>query len=657
MNGDTYLDELRKVLADDERLMNASGQLLKSKITELAQNLDTVLIGMLLKNRKLNGFFFKDIAGVKVLDLERFLEFVHNEAYFTDSYTAFKNKIGLATSRNDYVLERGQVVLNWPYKDCVLEGGQDKEDQKRDEVFWNETLGADQRDVLLAPKVLTAFKKYDEHGEHEVKELSERDNFIIRGNNLLALHTLKRRYVSQVKLVYIDPPYNTGNDGFNYNDRFNHSTWLTFMKNRLSIAKELLRDDGTIYVQCDSREQAYLKVLLDEIFKRENYLTTITVKSKAGGGVGQESYLFDVNEYIHVYSKTPGGAKNNIPFIERPLETNTTKVYNKILTIHDGTGRKLKDVSGGSVGSISIFEHTDFEIVKAKTEEDYFDNFETVFRTTNPQGGLMKRIMPEIPKKGVYSIEYIPTKGRSAGSLYRYYFHNGALIVWLKDSAVKNKKAKKVNKLVKNDNLWSENLHQGIALEGGVELLGGKKPEKILERIIKMATNLGDLVLDYHLGSGTTAATAHKMGRRYIGVEQLSYGSNDAVVRLQNVIKGDQTGISKSVGWEGGGSFVYAHLKNDVNVFIKEVEKAKDKKEVLSLLHTVLASNFLSHRVDPSKFEEEGFAKLYLAEQKHLLIDLVNKNKLYVNYHDIDDVSYKIDAITKKLNAWMQDTA
>src|SRR3990167_10319802 len=206
----TYLDELINALQVDERLVNSEGKLLKTKITEHAQNLDTELIKLLLTNKKLKGFFFKEIDGVCVFNQEKFLTFVHNEAFLADSFTAFKNKIGLATSRDNYLIERNEVVLNWPYKDCVLEGGQDKEDQKRDEVFWNETLGADQRDVLLAPKVLTGFKKYDKDGEHEVTKISEKDNFIIRGNNLLALHTIKKRYAGKVKLIYIDPPYNTG---------------------------------------------------------------------------------------------------------------------------------------------------------------------------------------------------------------------------------------------------------------------------------------------------------------------------------------------------------------------------------------------------------------------------------------------------------------
>ena len=166
------------------------------------------------------------------------------------------------------------VVLDFPYKDCVLEGEMTKEDAGKEEVFYNEVIARDEIDTLLAPKALVNIEKYDADGEHTVDSFSDEDNLIIKGNNLLALHSLKERYAGKVKCIYIDPPYNTGNDSFKYNDRFNHSTWLTFMKNRLEIARELLADDGVIAVHIDDNEGAYLNILLDNIFGRESKLTT-----------------------------------------------------------------------------------------------------------------------------------------------------------------------------------------------------------------------------------------------------------------------------------------------------------------------------------------------------------------------------------------------
>ena len=196
--------------------------------------------------------------------------------FLPDSYTAFKNKIGL-TVDDEFISEKKDVVLSWPYKDCVLEGGMTKEDQNRDEIFWNETLAPDEISRLLEPKVFTNAKKIDKDGEHNFDGFRTdingdiKDNLIIKGNNLLALHSLKKRFEGKVKLIYIDPPYNTGNDSFRYNDDFNHSSWLTFMKNRLKIAKELLSNDGSIYIQIDHNESHYLKVLMDEIFERQYF--------------------------------------------------------------------------------------------------------------------------------------------------------------------------------------------------------------------------------------------------------------------------------------------------------------------------------------------------------------------------------------------------
>jgi len=242
------LEELKKLLEKDERLV-VDGKLLKNKIIELSLKLDPDLIKLLLKNESIKTHFFQEVdGGVLVFDKIKFQKFVSNKAFLPDSYTSFKNKIGLVTENEEYLSESKEVVLVWPYKDCMLEGGMEKEDEKRDEIFYNEILAPDEIDRLLEPKVLTNFKKIDKKGEHKVKEIKGNDNLIIRGNNLLALHSLKKRFAGKIKLIYIDPPYNTGNDSFTYNNSFNHSSWLSFMKNRLEIAKQLLRDDGAISI-------------------------------------------------------------------------------------------------------------------------------------------------------------------------------------------------------------------------------------------------------------------------------------------------------------------------------------------------------------------------------------------------------------------------
>ena len=252
------LERLAKLLTAEERF-TSEGKLLKNKVIESALKLDLQLIKLLLSDEIFTKHFFTTVEDITVFDKEKFLKFVSNKQFLPDSYTAFRNKIGLAVGDDKYFYENHDVVINFPYKDCVLVGGQDKEDSKRNEVFWNYTLAPEQVDTLLEPKVFTNVKKYTEGGEEEIEKIEETDNLIIKGNNLFALHSLKKRFAGRVKLIYIVPPYNTGSDSFNYNDSFNHSTWLTFMKNRLEVAKELLTKEGAIFVQCDDNEQAYLK--------------------------------------------------------------------------------------------------------------------------------------------------------------------------------------------------------------------------------------------------------------------------------------------------------------------------------------------------------------------------------------------------------------
>jgi adenine-specific DNA-methyltransferase len=206
--------------------------------------------------------------------------------------------------------------LVWPYKDCVLEGGQTKEEEKRKEIFFNEVLAQDEIDRLLDPKVLTNFKKFTPEGEKKVTELKRdesetiRENLIIKGNNLLALHCLKKQFAGKIKLIYIDPPYNTGGDYniFTYNNTFNHSSWMTFMKNRLEVAKKLLRDDGLIAIAIDDFEQAYLRVLADGIFGRENFVGTIAVESNPGGR-DTHTFFATSHEYCHFFAKDINKAK------------------------------------------------------------------------------------------------------------------------------------------------------------------------------------------------------------------------------------------------------------------------------------------------------------------------------------------------------------
>lgn len=247
MNNNSLFVELEKLLRMESAYCTEDGVLLKNAIVEAALALRPELIAKLLTHDGLKRNFFTEVEGVLVFDKVRFQKFVMNKRFLPDSYTSFKNKVGLTTEDGDFLSESREVVLSWPYKDCVLEGGQTKEDAKRNEVFWNEILAPDEINRLTEPKVLTNFKRYDADGEHEVDGISMEDNLIIKGNNLLALHSLKKKYVNKVKMIFIDPPYyfidTKPSDTFSYNSNFKLSSWLVFMRNRLDVAYKLLTSE------------------------------------------------------------------------------------------------------------------------------------------------------------------------------------------------------------------------------------------------------------------------------------------------------------------------------------------------------------------------------------------------------------------------------
>lgn len=658
----------------------SEGELLKNKVLELAIKLDKNLIKLLLANKQMKEVFFTEIEKATIFDKDKFIKFISNKQFLPDSYTAFKNKIGL-TQNDEFIKEKKEIVLSWPYKDCVLEGGMTKEDQKRDEIFWNETLAPDEISRLFDPKVFTNAKRIDKKGEHKLEKFKTdengdiKDNLIIKGNNLLALHSLKKRFAGKVKLIYIDPPYNREADTF-YNDSFKHSSWLTFMKNRLEVARDLLREDGVIFVQCDDTEQAYLKVLMDEIFNRDNFINIITIKSKvsAGASGGGESKRIKKNtEYLILF------CKNRNSFVYRPIyrkilideyinrhkQENIGFYYTRVLI---DKGRKVfkKEIDG-----LRIYEYINpkFDTIqnimkreKLSLKKAYEKYFDKIFMVTNAQTSILNKVNKIISDKGkLVSYEYIPTTGRYKGKKIEKFIWNKTLIVWLSDSAILEDKS--VYKLEEIGSLWEDISWGRLDLQGGVQLKSGKKPEALVKRIIELGSDRkGDIILDFFLGSGTTAAVAHEMGRQYIGVEQLDYGENSAVVRLKNVINGDQTGISKSVGWQGGGDFIYLELLKWNQNFVEKVQKAKTKsssakatvgrQELKSLWETMKKRAFLSYKVDIKIFDKNAkdFADLSIENQKRFLLECLDKNHLYVNYSEVDDEEYGVSEEDKKLN-------
>jgi len=447
-----------------------------------------------------------------------------------------------------------RLELVWPNKDKLLLGL----DENGKPIWCTKDD--------LEPRLLVQLESVGQVNPDKLNDLYEQgDNLLIKGDNLLTLKALERHFAGKIKCIYIDPPFNTGNAFEHYDDGLEHTIWLSMMKARLEILKKLLKkDDGIIAVHIDENELAYLSILLDEIFGRNNFLAFVTVKAKAGAGVGQESFLFGICEYVVIYGRDANFCENFLPKLPQVMDKKTMDTYNKLF-LEEGEAELIKTIEGGLVGSIRVFKHNSYKIETIangnRNNDFYTKNLNIIFRTTNPQGGLMKRIMPQLPKYDLISIEYVPTKGRLAGKLSRFFFYKGALVTWLRDSAFIDENSGELMKLIKSSNIWEENLYQGIAKEGGVEFQQSKKPERLVQRIIEMATSPSDWVLDSFLGSGTTAAVAHKLGRKWIGIELGEHAETLCLPRLKRVVSGeDHTGISKQVEWKGGGGFRYCVL-------------------------------------------------------------------------------------------------
>lgn len=489
------------------------------------------LIRMILSDEVLKKAFFQEVEGALIFKPKELIEALSAENKFLQSKTTYSQSIGL-TRKDDFIVAHDDVVLAFPFKDTVFAGGQEKDDEKSKENFLHGIINANEVARLLEPKVMTNIKRYSKDRIETNPTITENDNLIIKGNNLLALHSLLDKadgaplYRGKVKLIYIDPPYNTGNDSFNYNDNFSHSTWLTFMKNRLEVAREFLRDDGVIFVQCDDNEQAYLKVLMDEIFGREKFITSFVWNKK---NVVQNDAKFASNNHEYILCYRYSEALQGFNLLARTDEMNAR--YSN--PDNDPRGNWTSVALQAKSGSVS-----------------------NIYEIKFPNGITWKPVEGTYPRLSKDSLQKAYDEGRL------WFGKEGKNIPRLKKYLSEVKQGIIANSLWMNEDVGSTQL----AKENLKKLLGQNvfttpKPEQLMKRIIELSTQPNDLVLDYHLGSGTTAAVAHKMGRQYIGIEQMDYIEDIAVERLKKVIEGEQGGISKAVEWKGGGEFVYMELK------------------------------------------------------------------------------------------------
>jgi adenine-specific DNA-methyltransferase len=641
-------------------------ELNETLLKDLIDKLDEKLIELLLNDKETNKKFFVRVKDVYVLKQNE-LKFFIDENKLDNSYTQYQNKIGLKAG-NKLLSERDEVVLDWPFKDCVLEGGMTKEDQKRNEIFFNEILAKDEIDRLFDPKALVNWKRYTTKGEEKIKELKRdkdgiiRENLIIKGNNLLALHSLKKQFAGKVKLIYIDPPYNTGTDNFGYNDNYNHSTWLTFMKNRLKIAHELLGKNGILVVQINNIEHAYLKILLDEIFGNRNFYTCINwQRTPEITFLGQgQSKIIDITEYLLIYAKDKNSV--NLNKTKKKILSNEKVMNQYPLCVQLNKPKYIKKETNPRTGDpieFYLYENAQIKNIKGKvTKKFYLDNLNNIFRfaRVNPDNSFLYFLMTKVNPNEVYAVKYRATSGKRAGKIIECIFYKKNQLWPLRNNAfIENKNIFRSSDM---SNWWTndEISSTKIANEGNVSLRRGKKPEELIKRIIEISTSDdNDLIMDFFLGSGTTAAVAHKMNRHYIGIEQIDYGNNDSVNRLKNIISGEQTGISKTVNWQGGGDFVYVELAKWNEEAKEKILNAKSLTELEKLFDELYERYFLNYNVKTKEFKEkilkeEGFKNLSLDEQKNLFVEMLDMNQMYVSFSERADKKYNLSEKDIKLS-------
>jgi adenine-specific DNA-methyltransferase len=639
---EAFHEKLIDLLKTDSRFVDENGELVKAAVLDQAWKINRDLVKLLISDPQIKGKFFDEIEGHWIFNFNTFIEYISDKNFLANSYTRFRNKIGLNIG-GKYLKERGEVCLVWPYKDCVLEGGQTKEEEKRKEIFFNEILAQDEIDRLFDPKALTNWKRFTTDGEQKITEISRdengiiSENLMIKGNNLLALHCLKTPFIGKVKLIYIDPPYNTGNDSFGYNDNFNHSAWLTFMRNRLEVAKELLKEEGSIWINIGDDEAHYLKVMCDELFGREHFVRNILWQKRTSPDM--RAVIGDGHDHILVFAKNKELFKtvaNRLPKTEKQ----------KMAFKNPDNDPKGPWVS--SDFTAQGFRPNQMYKITTPGGKEYFPpegrcwkNIESVYLQQVKEGRMwFGRDGYGVPRRKTYLCEVED---------------NAVWSWWAKEEVGHNQEAKK----------------ESIALFGNVNSFQTPKPERLIQRIIQIGSNEGDIVLDFFAGSGTASAVAHKMNRRWIAIEQLDYAETVTVERLNKVIgrkarqagklleeiEYDIGGVSKSLNWKGGGSFIYSELMKYNETFIGRIQATKTSTELIETWKDISKNSFLNWYINPENpenaiddFIEIGRTENGIDKQKGLLVELLNKNQLYANLSEVDDGQFAISDEDKDLN-------
>ncbi len=539
-----YIENLFKT---NDKYSDSDDKLYVSQILEDIEKIDKDLIRLLMSDTKAKKKFFMQVDEMYVLEQNKLIEFFTLNDYMkNNSYTSYTNKIGLI-KKDNFIKKFDDVVLAFPHKDCILEGGQTKDDDKNKEVFYNEIISSDEIDRLFEPKVLTNIKRYSKDGVEENPIIKDDDNLILKGNNLIALHSLKLKYAGKVKLIYIDPPYNTGKDTFGYNDNFNHSTWLTFMKSRLEITKEFLCEKGVVFISCDDNEQAYLKILMDEIFHRDNYLGNIIWQTATDNNPTQ---IKTEHEYVICYAKNKSIQDNWSSF-----SMEQERLQDEYI--------KLKEIYNNDINKMQIelrkYIRHNKDLLDKVTHYDNIDDrgvYHDADIANTKKGGYKYDIIHPTTKK----ICKIPEYGfRFPQNTINEMIKNNDIVFGKNETILIKPKKRLLNvrdtlrTVIYEDGRKSTKELEDMFYRG---VFKNPKSPTVLKRLFSFILDNNDICLDFFAGSGTTAQVVLEINQeqdkniKFILIEQMDYVDNITKIRVKKIIEKNKQG-----------NFVYAELK------------------------------------------------------------------------------------------------
>ena len=650
MSTERFNQRLIALLKSNRDFVDETGELLRDRVKNSAWDFDHDLINLLLEDKEIESTFFEEINGRWIFNNKTFVDYINDKNFLADSYTQFRNKIGLNID-NKFFRERGEVALVWPYKDCVLEGGQTREEEKRQEIFFNELLAQDEINRMFDPKVLTGWKRHTAEGEEEVTNIQRdksgiiRENLIIKGNNLLTLHALKTQFRQNVKLIYIDPPYNTGGstDSFSYNNNFKHSTWLTFIKNRIEVAKELLRNDGFIAVTIDHVELFYLGVLLDEIFGRENRVGIVTIYINPKGRQ-HERFFSAATEHMLVYARDISKAKfNKVALDEDKIES-----FDK----HDEAGNyRLEQFIRARSNTLRInkpnfwypiYVSNDLKDITLTRKEGYHE----IFPIKNGCEFTWKTKAETFEERNIGDYFVAEEQDGQIIIFHKYYEQQVIKNLWTD---------KKYFPEFQGTNLLKELL--------GENLFSYPKSLYAVLDTLKIMTNNDDIILDFFAGSGTTAHAVLELNntdggkRQFILVEQMDSIETVILPRIQKVIENNANKETLLQETSCKENFIYSELKKYNQVFIDKIQDVQSSDELVALWRNIAEDSFLNWYVNPKipedaleDFIEIGEIENGLDKQRKLLVEMLDKNQLYVHFSEIEDEKFNVSESDKVLN-------